>query len=115
MDTLSFGNKLLNGISPTDFLVYFIFATLGIIVFIVLQQVQRKKEKSEKTASGIGDWIKKNKARVLLTFLAVIIGILFTEDVLGIKLNNWGAMSVGLSTDVIIEKIIAIFGKKNEN
>lgn len=59
-------------------------------------------------------FIYENEIRILLSILAVIVGVLFHEQLLGSELNTWTAFLSGFMSDKIIENLMNRRKKKLE-
>lgn len=92
-----FIDKLLNGINPLDFLVYFTMAIFG-FVFSVFGELFKHK------TYNLKEWFQKEKYRIVLNLFAIIIGIIFTEDISGVPINLWQAFISGMATDLVIDR-----------
>jgi ABC-type uncharacterized transport system YnjBCD ATPase subunit len=57
----------------------------------------------------------RNKIRIYLSVLAVIVGILFSEQLLGSQLNVWTAFLSGFMSDKLIENLLKRRRKKDES
>jgi len=90
----------------TEFLIYFTWACTGQLFAIALQQV--KHTETIKTYGGfnLARWICDNGWRVILTTIAMVIGVVFTEPVLNVTLNELTAFFAGMGTDKIIDSLV---------
>jgi hypothetical protein len=50
-------------------------------------------------------WICENGWRIVATVIAMMIGVVFTEPILGVKLNHLTAFLAGFFTDKTVEAI----------
>lgn len=91
--------KLLNGLSLTDFAVYSIMALFGFI-FSVFAAFCKAKNFNLKT------WWEKERFRILLNISAIPLGIIFQEQVTGTPVSLLGALEAGFITDVIVDRFI---------
>ena len=102
----SFIDLVLSGISLQQCLVYFFFGMIGII-FSMLIEVYRKSSKhklnNKEFSFSTGYYVQDNFIRFILSIFVVMAGILFTEDLLQMKINNFVALLAGFNTDKIIE------------
>lgn len=102
-DTLMY--NILNGQSNEDFISLLFWGLIG-FVFSVLIEMIRHKNKIKKTGGfSIIFWLKDNSNRIILSILAIIVGVLFSNDLIGKEISNWGAFLSGLVTDKIIEAL----------
>lgn len=99
METTSFIEKLLNGLSLSDFLAYFIMGFIGFIISVLLQFYKAKNYDIKK-------WWEDQKFRAILTIFIIAIGVIFQEQFTGSQVSLFGALEAGLITDVIIDRFI---------
>jgi hypothetical protein len=97
---------ILDGIEPIMFWVYYFFAFLGVVTYLVIDLWNRNEE-SERTplAFDWNFWIKDNWLRVVLTLVLAPIVIILFQEITEAGITIWGAFTVGLSTDVIIAQL----------
>lgn len=96
METLK---VLLNGMSTSDFIAYYIMGFIGFI-FSVIGQFYKAKN------FAFIKWWNGEKFRILINLLAIGIGVIFTEQLTGAKITLLGAFEAGVFTDVIIDRFI---------
>jgi len=96
METLK---VLLNGMSTSDFIAYYIMGFIGFI-FSVLGQFYKAKN------FAITKWWNDEKFRILVNLIAIGLGIIFTEQLTGTEISLLGAFEAGVFTDVIIDRFI---------
>jgi len=58
---------------------------------------------------------QRNDIRIYLSFLAVMVGVLFSEQLLGSSLNTWTAFLSGFMSDKLIENLLKRRRKKDES
>lgn len=96
METLK---VLLNGMSTSDFVAYYIMGFIG-FVFSVTGQFYKAKNFAFKK------WWNDEKFRIVTNLLAIGVGVIFTEQLTGSKINLLSAFEAGVFTDVIIDRFI---------
>lgn len=84
------------------FSIYLLFAIIGLIFSLVLE-LYKSDIKSDKFSFKY--WWSKNKFRVILNIIAMTLGVLFTEDLLGIKLSVYTSFLAGFTSDKILETL----------
>lgn len=97
---------LLNGMSLSSFGAYFILGMIGVIVSMlaeILRTNNKCKAKGETFTFSLGYWIKDNFIRLVLSMIIVILGVLYTKDLLGIEINSMLALSAGFNSDKLVE------------
>lgn len=105
MNTDSIQNNFFNGQDINVIVPFLIWGYIG-LVLSVLVDIVRNKEKIKRTGGfNLGFWIQDNLVRVISSILIVLVGVLFSEDLLGIK-GNLGAFAAGFITDKVIEMLI---------
>jgi hypothetical protein len=85
---------------------YYLIALLGMVMSMLIQQV--KHQNPIKASGGFkwSTWILENWKRVLLNLLGMLVGILFSEQLLGITLTAWAAFLAGYTTDNVIDSLV---------
>lgn len=106
-------NEALNGTSTNDFVAYLLWAGVGLIASVLIELIRHHKAIKDKGGFSIKFWLLDNLARFLLSIIAIIVGILFSPDVLGVTISNFGAFMAGLVTDKIVEALITLKDKIN--
>ncbi len=116
METKSTLDLLLNGMSLQQFTVFFILGMVGVVGSMIMEMYKKRmnfKAEGKSFDFSMGYWIKDNAMRFILSTFAVIVGILFTKDVLDTELNNFTAFLAGFNTDKIIETFKAKINLKS--
>lgn len=107
MDKTIVTNHILNGQTPEQFIALLFWGFIGLLTSILIERMISKSVKSIKHPP-LNEYLKENIARLLLSLIAVLIGVLFTPDLLGRDINNFSALLAGLSTDKLIELLIKL-------
>ena len=97
---------LLGGISLQLFVVYLILAIFGLIISLTLEVYKHWKEIQQGGGFSFGYWIKSNIARVFVSILVIIAGIIFGKEIIGMDINNVTAFLAGFTSDKIIDSFI---------
>jgi len=84
------------------FAIYLLFAFTGLLFSLVLELYKSDVKSKE---FKFKYWWSHNKFRVILNIIAMTLGILFTEDLLGIKLSVYNSFLAGFTSDKIIETL----------
>ncbi len=115
MDTSIIVGKLLNGHTTEDFIVYLIFGFVGLVLSLIVEIIRSKNKIKARGGFSFAFWITDNYKvlRVFLSVVSVILGVLFSEQLLGFSINNWGAIIAGFSTDKIVETLFSLKTKKD--
>jgi len=97
---------ILDGITPVMFWVYYFFAFLGIVAYLIIDLWNRNEE-SERTPLVFDwkFWVKDNWLRVVLTLVLSPIVIILFQEITEAGITIWGAFTLGLSMDVIIAQL----------
>jgi hypothetical protein len=103
-DTLQ--SHILNGETSEQFTALLIWGLLGLILSTLLEMIRHKSKIKIKGGFNFIFWIKDNAIRLIVSLIAVIIGVSFSKDLIGIEVSNLGAISAGFCTDKIIEALI---------
>jgi hypothetical protein len=105
MDKELLKSNILNGETSEQFVSLLIWGLIGFL-FSILIELGRHKDKIQKLGGfSLGYWLKDNIIRFILSILTIIIGSLFSNELIGKNMNNWSAFLTGLVTDKIIEAL----------
>lgn len=96
METLKI---LLNGMSTSHFIAYYLMGIIGFI-FSIFGQFYKAKNFAFKK------WWNDEKFRIVTNLLAIGVGVIFTEQLTGNNITLLGAFEAGVFTDVIIDRFI---------
>lgn len=94
---------IMDGMQPVYFWVYYFFAFLGLVTYLIIDLWNRNvaSERSPVKFSW-SFWIKDNYLRVILTLVIVPIAIIMFQEVMGTGITYLGAFILGLATDALI-------------
>ena len=101
-------NDVLSGQTKEQYITLIIFAFLGLIGSLLVELIRNKEVIKKSGGFSLGYWFTNNFARLLLSIIIVFVGVLYTEDLVGIAIGNKGALVMGFCTDKIIETIISL-------
>lgn len=108
-------NTILGGLTIVQLISYFVWSILGFITSLLIEIIRHRKTVKERGGFSIKYWIADNSARFLLTIVAMIVGIVFSTQMLNIQPSIFEAFSAGLISDKIIEAIIKLKDTLNIN
>lgn len=110
VDTIPISSMILGEtISFTRFVVYFGFGLFGLFGSLLFDAYDGVKN------GTLGkDWLKINVFRILVSIFVIMCGVLFGEELVGLKLSNWSSFLAGFTSDNIINKLL-IKKKGGEN
>lgn len=98
--------KLFNGIAPDDFLVFVIYALVGVLVSIGSQYYDHSRVIKAHGGFKIAVWLRENWKRYAFGAVALFLGLVFYSDYTsGSTLTNFAAFTLGLTLDVLIDRI----------
>lgn len=104
--------NLFNGQSMDVVIPLFIWGLIGLL-FSAIVDLLRNHTKIERTGGfSWAFWLGDNSLRFILSLLAVFIGSVFNDKLLGIS-GNIGALLVGFCTDKLIEALVKFKDKIN--
>ena len=94
---------IMDGMQPVYFWVYYFFAFLGLVTYLIIDLWNRNvsSERSPVQFSW-SFWIKDNYLRVILTLVIVPIAIIMFQEVMGTGITYLGVFILGLATDALI-------------
>lgn len=101
-------NNLLNGKTKEEYLVLVICAIIGLIASLLVELIRHKNDIKKKGGFSFIYWLQDNWSRMLLSVIIILIGVLYTQDLVGIEVGNKGALVMGFCTDKIIETIVSL-------
>lgn len=97
------------GVTWVMFFAFFTMGVLGLVSSVMFDVYSSGIDTHEfKLFKFLGD----NRIRLMLSILAIIIGVLFSEQILGASLNTWTAFLSGFTSDKIIENMMQRRRKK---
>lgn len=106
-------NAVFNGQSKETYISLLIYASIGLLMSVLVELIKGRKNIKEKGGFSILYWGENNWDRILLSILAIIVGVNFTEDLINIQVSNLGALTMGFVTDKIVEALITFKDKFN--
>jgi hypothetical protein len=121
MDLTTITNHILNGQTSEQFVALLFWGLMGFFCSILIELLRHTKKIKTKGGFDFVFWFKDNSIRFILSVLTIIIGVLFTNDLIGKDIGNFSALLSGLVTDKIIEaltkfkSIINVYGTKSDN
>lgn len=89
--------------TPMMFTVYILFGLFGFVISIAFDIYSSGVSGKEVSLKHFWD---DNKWRVLLSLFVIIVAILFSEDVMEMKMGNWSSFIAGFTADKIIENLM---------
>jgi ABC-type uncharacterized transport system YnjBCD ATPase subunit len=92
-----------NGVTWIMFMSFLLMGSFGLLCSVLFDVYSSGIEANEFAFSKF--W-KRNQIRIYLSILAVIVGILFSEQLLGSHLNSWTAFLSGFMSDKLIENLL---------
>jgi len=121
MDNAILTSNILNGQTKEQFIALLLWGFVGFIFSILIELLRHTKKIKTKGGFNFAFWLKDNTIRFILSVLAIVIGVLFTPDLIGKDIGNFSALLAGLVTDKIIEaltkfkSIINVYGTKSSD
>lgn len=117
--TQEFTYKILNGIAPMDFLIFFIWAIMGMAFTLAAMALDRDPlNPRTPTKFSIKFLIADNANRIIASIFVIIPTILLSEYILGSKTTQHVSFFIGAGVDLCVAKIREIkqliFKSKNE-
>lgn len=94
----------------------FFWALVGVTISIMYNTAKRDP-KNPRTPDEFSTWfmIKDNGFRIFRSSLVIISVLVFSQQILGVELNNWIGFGVGLGLDRIVAQLLKLAkGKKDE-
>ncbi|MCZ2443115.1 MAG: hypothetical protein LC101_05000 [Flavobacteriales bacterium] len=92
----------------TEFVAFLIMALFGALFSWLLQGYKNRRVVKAQGGFSLFEWLYDNRFRLPLTICAIIAGILFSEQLLGMKINLWVAFLSGFSTDRVIDSLVNV-------
>lgn len=108
--------EMTGGIDLAILLAAVTFATLGIILRLCVTVYNRDKESGRTPKDfSVSFFVKDNFLRVLagtiMTLLAVLLSIRFSNELFGKPLTMFFSLGIGVGFDLLVQKIIDYFRK----
>ena len=101
-----------DGITFEMFIVFLLFGLVGTITSVLLDVYSSGTSMKK---FSLKYWWSGNKVRALLSLLILVVGIIFSEQLLSIKMSNWASFLVGLTSDKIIENLLQRKRRKKQD
>lgn len=105
-----FINNMTGGISLGNFFSYMLLALVGALIVLLWNTSKRDPlDKRTPLCFSISFFIRDNLVRLVLSFLLVWVTIIFSEQMLGVKVNAWIALGIGAGHDQLAKLILKNF------
>jgi hypothetical protein len=98
-----------NGVTWEMFISFLLLGFFGLMCSVVFDVYSSGIDANEFEFKKF--W-KRNKIRTILSLLMLVVGILFSEQLLGASLNTWTAFLAGFTSDKLIENLLRRKAKK---
>lgn len=105
MDTLSVSSYIFSGMPLNQFIAFYIFALVGLVISTGIELLAARKTIKESGGFNPAIWVLDNWLRIVVSMLVIAVGILFSEELLGIELSPFASLCSGFTTDKIIEAL----------
>jgi len=116
INTDSLFYKAFGTASREDYVVLISYGILGLLISMLIELIRNKNKIKSQGGFKLTYWFYDNFARILLSIIAIFVGIQFSPELLNLKISNWGALVAGISTDKIIETLVSLkSSSKNDN
>lgn len=97
---------ILNGIPTDTYVGYLFYMMIGVFISIGTQQFKFFKPIKQYGGFKFTVWIKENWKRVAFVLVAMHLAIVFQEQLGQSDPSNWSAMTLGLTLDVVLDRIL---------
>ena len=105
MNIDSIKNNFFNGQDINVIIPFLIWGYIGLVLSLLVDIVRNKEKIKRLGGFSPSFWFQDNFVRMISSIIVVLVGCLFSEDLLGIK-GNLGAFAAGFITDKLIEMLI---------
>jgi hypothetical protein len=92
-----------DGVTWTMFAAYYIMGMVGLFVS-ALTDIYSSGIESNQFLFRI--FWRENKIRLILSFVVIAVGVVFSEQLIGSKLTTWTAFLSGFMSDKVIENLM---------
>ena len=99
-------NDVFGGESGNKLVALIIFAVIGFVVSLLVDRIKNNRKIKSNGGFSFDYWIRDNWARMILSVIVIILGILFTPQIFGIQISTWGALVAGFCTDTIVAMLL---------
>lgn len=104
--TQQFAGKLLNGIDPVDFIVFFIYSLMGLAFTLAVIALKRDPLDSRTpTKFSLPFLIKDNAVRIIASIFVIIPAILLCQNFFGSNATTYASFFIGAGVDLMVVKI----------
>jgi hypothetical protein len=97
---------IIEGLTWTKLLCYYGIALLGMVISMLVEQVKHSEPIKANGGFKWSYWIIDNWKRTALNLCAMLVGIMFSEQLLGVTLSAWAAFLSGYATDGIVDGLV---------
>jgi len=98
--------NIIEGLTWTKLFQFYAIGLLGMVISMLVQQVHHAQVIQAHGGFKWSKWILENWKRTVLNLLGILVGVLFTENLLGITLTAWSAFLAGYATDDVIDALV---------
>lgn len=102
----TFWSLLLNDIPIINFIVFYIYGMLGILISFGLDLFGRWKRIKARGGFKFSYWLNDNWLRLTTSFIVLFVGIVTTTELRGTEPSIYNSLIMGLSTDAIIKSFL---------
>lgn len=97
---------ILNGISTESYLGYLFYMLMGVFISYASQQYDSFKLIKQYGGFKVSTLVKENWKRATLVIIGIHLAIVFQEKFGSSEPSNWSALTLGLTLDVVIDRIV---------
>lgn len=99
------GGAILNGIDPALFIGYVFYMLIGVAISWLSQYVDNARPIKAHGGFKVATWLQENWKRMATVIIAGFLGIVFMDRYTDAEPSNFGALTLGLTLDVLIDRI----------
>jgi len=97
---------IIEGLTFEKLGIFYAIGLLGMVMSMLLQQIHHSEPIKAHGGFKWTTWFLENWKRTVLNLLGILVGILFSEHLLGITLTAWSAFLSGWATDDVIDSLL---------
>lgn len=100
--------SIIGSYSKEEYISLLLYGFIGLLGSILVELIRHKKNIKSNGGFNTAYWVADNFYRLLLSVLVIVIGVLYTQDLVGMSVGNKGAVVLGFCTDKIIETLVSL-------
>ena len=107
MDSTNIVSGILGGMEPSQFVIFYITAILGLLCSIAVHVFKQYRIKPKGSEFNVLAILYDERIRIICTVVVIPAAIIFSDNIMGSSITNWSAFLAGFVTDRTLDAFIA--------